>query len=365
MTRHHLLVFTISFGLLSGCGSDDNAKDQDSDEKSPKSDSSDPKTSPTPDESQPSDQSPDSSDSSADPSSETTTGDSDESSDNSTTSEDETDSQPESGGSPEGAQEVCKRYQEAFASKDEGAWSGKVEGCEPGDISKEARDRALAQVNFIRWLTGLKSVTTDPALDKKAQACALMMHANGQLSHNPPTSWKCYSADGADAAKKSNISSAPGVSSVLLYMIDPGNDTTIGHRRWIVANRFGPTGLGSTSKSSCMFTIGGKQNGDRKWTAWPPPGVFPIELNSNGWASMDKTGWTIQSDSLTFEGKTIAVKADGEDKAVDIAQLLPGFGGRNAVKITPQGWKMTAGTKYQVTVQGTEIDYTFEAVSCK
>lgn len=358
----HLLICALSLCPLPGCGSDegpedDKAKDEGSNDPSPES-----KDDPTPDPSIPSDKTPDPSNTSSDQS----TGESpDPSPDNSTSPEDETQTQPDSGASPEEAKEVCKRYQEAFSEKDEGTWSGSVDGCESGDISEDARARALAQVNFIRWLAGLKSVTTDPALDKKAQACALMMHANGQLSHNPPTSWKCYSAEGAEAAKKSNISSAPGVSSVLLYMIDPGNDTTIGHRRWIVANRFGPTGLGSTSKSSCMFTIGGKQNGDRKWTAWPPPGVFPLELNSNGWASMDSTGWTIQSDSIAFEGKTISVKGNGEDKAVSIAQLLPNFGARHAVKITPKGWKMSAGTKYEVEVQGTEVKYAFEVTSCK
>lgn len=356
---HHLLALSTSLCVLPACGSDEDPKEQET-----QGDASN--NSETPDKSNPSQDTPTNSPSpEGDPSS-TSGGDPDQSSDDDTGSQDNTDSEPDSGGgSPETAKEVCERYQAAFSSKDEGQWSGNVDGCEPGDISKEARDRALAQVNFIRWLTGLKSVTTDPALDKKAQACALIMHANGQLSHNPPSSWKCYSAEGADAAKKSNISSAPGVSSVLLYMIDPGNDTTIGHRRWIVANRFGPTGLGSTSKSSCMFTIGGKQNGDREWTAWPPPGVFPIELNSNGWASMDKTGWTIQSDSIAFDGKSIKVKANGEDQSVDIAQLLPNFGARNAVKITPKGWKMSAGTKYQVTVEGTDIDFEFEAVSCK
>lgn len=268
-------------------------------------------------------------------------------------------------GDPGKAEEVCKRYKKAFADEDEGQWSGDVGSCEAGDINKEARQAALDRINFIRWLAQLSEVTTDPALDKKAQACALMMHANSSLSHNPPKSWKCYTDEGASAAGKSNISSAPGVSSVLLYMIDPGNPTTIGHRRWIIANRFGPTGLGTTSKSSCMFTIGGKQNGDRVWTAWPPPGVFPIELNSNGWSSMDSTGWTIQSDTIAFDGKTITVKANGEEKPVDIAQLLPNFGARNTVKITPKGWKMQAGTKYEVKVQGTDIDYAFEAVSCK
>lgn len=268
-------------------------------------------------------------------------------------------------GDPNKKEAVCKRWKEAFSEKSEGTWSGDVDSCKAGDISKDARALALARLNYMRWLAELKEVTTDPALDKKAQECALMMHANGYLSHNPPKSWKCYTDDGASAAGKSNISGAPGVSSVLLYMIDPGNDTTLGHRRWIISNRFGPTGLGSTSKSSCMYTIGGKTNGNRTWTAWPPPGIFPVELNSNGWASMDKTGWSIQSDTIDFAGKDITVTEDGKDKPVDIAQLMKNFGARHTVKITPKGWTMQSGVKYQVKVAGTEIDYSFTTTSCK
>lgn len=284
--------------------------------------------------------------------------------DGSSGADDNTDT-PGDPGDPKQKAAVCKRWKEAFSDKSEGTWSGDVASCKAGDISKEARALALTRLNYMRWLAQLKEVTTDPALDKKAQECALMMHANGTLSHNPPKSWKCYTDDGASAAGKSNISGAPGVSSVLLYMIDPGNATTLGHRRWIISNRFGPTGLGSTSKSSCMYTIGGKKNGDRTWTAWPPPGIFPVELNSNGWSSMDTTGWSIQSDTIDFAGKDITVTADGADKPVDIAQLLKNFGARHTVKITPKGWKMQSGVKYQVKVAGTEIDYSFTTTSCK
>ena len=51
-----------------------------------------------------------------------------------------------------------------------------------------------------------------------------MMRANNMMSHMPPTTWTCYTADGAEAAGNSNISSGQAVSSVDLYMIDPGND---------------------------------------------------------------------------------------------------------------------------------------------
>ncbi|MFY0532355.1 CAP domain-containing protein [Nannocystis pusilla] len=78
----------------------------------------------------------------------------------------------------------------------EGTWSGAVAGCQAGDTGAPGRDNALRLINLYRWLAGLPAVGHDAGLNAKAQQCALMMHANGQLSHDPPMQWDCYSADG-------------------------------------------------------------------------------------------------------------------------------------------------------------------------
>ena len=83
----------------------------------------------------------------------------------------------------------------------EGTWSGNIATCDPGDISADGRANALAQVNLYRWMAGLPTVVNDATLDGYAQECALMMHANGAWSHYPPTSWDCYTVDGATAAR--------------------------------------------------------------------------------------------------------------------------------------------------------------------
>jgi hypothetical protein len=50
------------------------------------------------------------------------------------------------------------------------------------------------------------AVQFNSTLSRKAQRAALMMAANAALSHFPPTSWKCYAKDGAEAAASSNLS---------------------------------------------------------------------------------------------------------------------------------------------------------------
>lgn len=272
-------------------------------------------------------------------------------------------------GPPTGTDAVCARWKGDRASLAEGAWSGSLASCAAGDVGAPGRANTLKLVNLYRWLSGLPAVVDDPARNDTAQSCALMMHANGTLSHSPPTSWKCYSAAGAGSAGKSNISPTPAVASIDLYMVDPGNATTIGHRRWILSNSLGPIGIGGTSGYSCLQVIGGGGSAGKEFTAWPPAGIVPLEAFAppSAFSSVDATGWTVQSDSISFSGSTTATIAeDGVDKPVDVATLANGYGSTNALKITPKGWTTKAGKSYAVSVKGASkpIDYVVQVVAC-
>ncbi|HLM71102.1 MAG TPA: CAP domain-containing protein, partial [Polyangiaceae bacterium] len=210
------------------------------------------------------------------------------------------------GGGPQ-VEPVCERWNDDRADLGEGAWSGSVNGCNPGDVSADGRANALKLVNLYRFLAGLPAVTNDPTRDQKAQACALMMDANNQLNHFPPQNWACYSADGSQAAGSSNIASTAGVQAVDLYMADFGNDTTIGHRRWILSGSLGGIGLGTTNSYSCMWVIGGNGQQNPLFTAWPSPGKFPIQAMGVSFVSVDEVGWTIQSSAMDLSGAQVTV----------------------------------------------------------
>ena len=264
------------------------------------------------------------------------------------------------------AETMCERWNADRVDLDEGTWSGSVGACDPGDISASARENALRVLNLYRWIADLPPITTDATRDQLAQACALMMTANDQLSHEPPGSWTCYSSDGAEAAGNSNIASTPGVLAVDLYMVDPGNPTTLGHRRWILSNSIGPTGLGSTDAYSCMWTLGGSNDVGAEWTAWPPPGPFPFAASQLPWTNMDETGWSVQSDSIDLGGAQVEITAGGETLPVSVTPLLGGYGSDSAISMIPQGWVMTAGTTYHVRIDGVgqTIEYDVEVVDC-
>ena len=85
---------------------------------------------------------------------------------------------------------ICARWLLDRQDMNEGTWTGSAAKCEPGDLSTDAKDNALRLVNLYRYLTHMPPVVRDPVFDSKAQACALMMYANKQLSHTPPPTWK-------------------------------------------------------------------------------------------------------------------------------------------------------------------------------
>jgi uncharacterized protein YkwD len=261
---------------------------------------------------------------------------------------------------------VCERWLSDRADMSEGQWSGSVDACDPGDISADGRANALRIMNLYRWLADLPPVETSAERNARAQACAFLMHANGQLSHNPPTNWACYSADGSQGAGNSNISPTPGVAAVDLYMADPGNPDTLGHRRWILSSSIGPTGLGSTSQYSCMWTLGGSGDADAAWTAYPPPGVVPYEAMTASWTPVDATGWSLQSDTIALAGAQVEVTRDGETLPMAVHQLIGGYGSAHAISMTPQGWQTTSGSTYHVSVTGIAqpIEYDVHVVSC-
>ena len=191
-------------------------------------------------------------------------------------------------------QEQCEAWSWGLV---EGTWEdGRRLGCQEGRYSDEGHASSLQRLNEIRALADLPAVETDPDLNADAQACALMMHVNRDLDHDPPERWRCYSEEGASAAGLSNLSGQSSLGSMLAYMVDTGSEDSLGHRRWILSNDLGPVGIGSTSEASCLTVIGGSGEATREWTAWPPPGQIPRGALFDGWDRVEDAGLSIQSD---------------------------------------------------------------------
>lgn len=270
--------------------------------------------------------------------------------------------------------QVCLRWTCDRTDMNEGTWSGNVAACMPGDLTVSARANALKLLNTYRFIADLPPVMTSATRDVAAQECGLMQDAANMLSHTPDAGAPCYTVNGATASGNSNISTAPAVRSIDLYMSDFGNAANMGHRRWFLSNQLGPVGIGGTTGGSCHWVLGGSGTANKRFVGWPPAGPVPLQaiaIPTVGAAnSVDRTGWTLQTyataDSLT--NATITVTDNGVNMPVTITALGANYGSRSAIRFVPQGWSSQAGHSYVVTATSTTLTipimYTVEVVAC-
>src|SRR5579872_4832699 len=85
-------------------------------------------------------------------------------------------------------------------------WTGNVSSCTPGTTSQDYQDAAAERFNWARGMAGVPAGISFDRVNNNPpdQQAALMMSANGTVSHSPPPSWTCYTAAGASAAGMSN-----------------------------------------------------------------------------------------------------------------------------------------------------------------
>lgn len=260
--------------------------------------------------------------------------------------------------------DVCAAWREGHVENASPAWSGS--GCGPGAMDPDAIDDTLRRINLFRWLAGLPPVTDRPEEQAAQIECAVMMSANGSLSHSPPSSWECFTDAGAGAAGRSNIAlgyGSPG-SAFDGYMLDR-SVPSLGHRRWILNPPLGSVGIGFASPSrpgQCLSVFDRSGPGsDRTWTAYPNPGPAPVFLGEGEW-SFQTHGVSLSGDASA----TVVRVSDGMTLSVTTRQT-GGGGPPNSLVIVPDGWRPSAGETYRVTITGLsigELTYETTLVAC-
>jgi hypothetical protein len=258
--------------------------------------------------------------------------------------------------------EVVARWRDTYFENTPFAWSGSVAGCNAGDTSEAFKRAVLRRLNYYRAMAGLPSdLLLDLALSAKAQQAALMMDANDSLSHSPPTSWACYSAEGAEAAGRSNLaySNSPARSVDLLdgYMRDRGtNNAPVGHRRWILYSRLSAVGSGDVPQANALWILGPGTTGSAASIgaiAWPPRGFVPRALA----APTDR--FSLSCAGANFGGATVTLRNDtGQPLAVRVESRSDNGYGENTIvwsvdtaQSPPGNWdRGVADTRVDVTV---------------
>ena len=221
-------------------------------------------------------------------------------------------------------------------------WTGNSDTCTAGTTALTFRDAVLLRLNYFRAMAGVPAqVIFFDTFSAKSQQAALMMSANGQLSHSPPSSWKCYTAEGAEAAGSSNLAlGVYGRDAIDLFMRDPGTGNGfVGHRRWILYPQTQTMGTGDippnngNAPSNSLWVFDDNLWGPRpstreEFVAWPPPGYVPYQVVY--------PRWSFSYPQADFSSATVTMTQGGVNVAVTLEAVATGYG-ENTLVWLPQG----------------------------
>jgi hypothetical protein len=221
-------------------------------------------------------------------------------------------------------------------------------------------------------------ITFSDDSNRKAQAAALMMSVNRQLNHIPPTSWNCYSTDGAQGAGSSNLTlGVYAWDAITGYMKDPGGGNYFaGHRRWILYPQTQVMGTGDIPTmqdyhASNSLVVFDSHMWDQRpltreeFVAWPPPGYVPYQVVF--------PRWSFSLVNANFSGTTVTMESGGSILSINQANVVNGYG-ENTLVWVPMGlkdgdsWPLPiADTIYKVTIHNVVVnsesrDFTYNVI---
>jgi hypothetical protein len=204
-------------------------------------------------------------------------------------------------------------------------WTGNTAVCSAGEIAGTSRQAAIRQINFYRVLSGASLLRmADGAGHRSAQEAALVVGANGQLTHYPSPSARCYSQMAADASAVSNLAysfrQAFTPKDIFPYMDDYGDgNKRVGHRRTLISPPYRRMAFGATLFEFPNFPAP-LSGANAVWldpnvatrfvepafSAWPPPGWVP-QL-AMPWVS---NRWSLTCNGCDHTNSAVSMTRDG------------------------------------------------------
>ena len=253
-------------------------------------------------------------------------------------------------------------------------FTGSVRDCEPGTTSQAFRDSVFRRVNWYRSMAGLEPVTENPDRTREAQAAALIVAAQGDGSHSPPSHWRCWTSDGYEGASRSNLSLGRyGLRAVDSYMRDHGsNNTQVGHRMSILEPWAGhvstgdvPAGRRANALSMAYTPIEGNEpqlREERGFVAWPPPGYVPARAVWGRWSfSLAGSSWSVNPEHAAYFSSATVTMFDHTGQiptriiAASMGRIVWAVAGDTNSVVHPQ--PRSADRCYTVTIRGVWLDY--------
>jgi hypothetical protein len=258
-------------------------------------------------------------------------------------------------------------------------WTGSLSGTPgtsaagtAGTTSDAYKAAVQLRINYFRAMAGIPAgISMDSVESGEDQDAALMMAANNQLSHMPPSSWLLYTSDGATAAGNSNLALGNvGPDAIAFgYIEDYGtNNTALGHRRWILYPQTQVMATGDIpatngfSAANATWVFDSNLNSARpavrdSFIAWPPPGYVPYQVVFPRWSlSYPSADFSAATVTMTSGGASVPVKLEALDNPAygenTIAWDYNGLDGGTVDSSAPQP---ASDLTYQVAVDNVMV----------
>jgi hypothetical protein len=216
--------------------------------------------------------------------------------------------------------------------------------CFAGTSSSDFKDAVARRINWFRAMAGIPAnVIFNSVNNSNDQLAALIMSASTvtsgtNLSHTPTNGgvWQCWSSAGSNACNNSNLAlGLDGPDAATGYIQDAGgNNTSVGHRRWILYPQTQIMGTGDIPQQGGLYAANAVWVFDghffdprpatrTKYIAWPPSGYVPRQVVYPRWSfSYTNANLTNATVTMTSNGVPISVAKDpiqggfGEDTLV-------------------------------------------------
>ena len=235
------------------------------------------------------------------------------------------------------------------------AWTGDEPSCDPGIVPEPTKAKILQRLDYYRKVVGLNNIISENmSKSDKAQLAALIMNANDQLDHDPPSSWKCYTNEGKDGAGNSLLTMTKNAEAIDSYIRDQGADNgPVGHRRWLLWPRLQEIGIGNTNRSNAIWVLGNSGNPPSdapEFVSWPPEGYIPNRLVF--------PRWSFSIAEADFSATTISM-LDKDDNNINlqIESLSNSYGDHTIVWIPENiNSNITTDTFYTIFLKEVEIN---------
>ena len=270
---------------------------------------------------------------------------------------------------------VLESSREEFGRRQPSAeFTGSIRDCKPGTTSQEFRDSIVRRVNWYRSMAGVQPVAENPDRTGDAQAAALIMAAQGNLSHFPPSHWRCWTTEGYEGASRSNLHIGHyGISGFDGYIRDPGaHNLQVGHRMNIldpwashVSLGYVPAGPGANALSMSYLRAEDDEpqlREERGFVAWPPPGYVPARAVWGRWSfSLAGSSWWVNPEHAHYFSSATVTMFDHTGQiptriiAASMGRIVWAVAGDTNSAVHPQ--PRSADRCYTVTIRGVWLDY--------